>query len=204
MASRLAGGGAFWLAVALGLSGLIAYELSEELPLTPRVVAASRDAGAGDTAPTPQPAVALPSEDLIGEIVDRPLFSPLRRPIIAMPLAIEEMLNRGVQSPTWELVGTMLAAESPIALLRHPTDGLMRLRKGQQIDDWTVTDIQGARVSLENGDRTETLFLRKDQANPGSATKENGTTKAIEAETDESSDVDENIADENTVKSKRI
>jgi len=193
MARGLLGGSGFWLATIVGLSGLIAFEFSDDLPLTPTVIAAANDASVGDAWPSSPSTVKLPLEGHIDDIVSRPLFSPSRRPAVTV-VPTEKPVETGEQSLTLELIGTMLAGELPIALLRHPTDGLMRLRQGQEVGEWTISDIQDARVSLENGDRTETLMLRKDRIKPvtsGSIQKKDGIAKPFGVGDEEPSNGDQ-------------
>jgi len=163
MAGRVSGGDAFWLTAALGLSGLIVLMLTDSPPIAPTVVAASSDDATLDEVLLEPDFIELPSEDLIGLIVERPLFSPSRRPAPATPEDINDADDAKIQPLAWELVGTMSIGEKPIALMKHPTDGLKRLRQGQHLDSWTIKEISDEQVSLENGDRLETLSLREDQ-----------------------------------------
>jgi hypothetical protein len=158
----MSGGGAIWLTAVLGLAGLVAVELMDESPLTPAVIAASSDAAGTAPAPAEPPAASLPSAALIEDIVGRPLFSPSRRPRVAAREQIEMPIPAPAQALGLELVGTMLKGGSPIALLRHPVDGLLRLRQGQAVRGWTIAAIDEAGVLVENGARAETLTLRKD------------------------------------------
>lgn len=166
MAHHRISGGAFWLTAAMGLSGLIAYQLSEGLPLTPAVIAASSEAVVDSRTPADPPTVRLPSDDLITAIVGRPLFSPSRRPAAALPQAAELPVEAADRTLGLELVGTMLSGETPVALVRHPVDGLLRLRQGQEVEGWTVTEIKESWVGLDKGDRIEKLSLRKDRIKP--------------------------------------
>jgi len=154
MVNRFTGGHAIWLASAIGLSGLIVYQVSGDL-WVPRVIAASNNAAAVHEAPAAPLPVTLPSKSRVDDIASRPLFSPSRRPSILATVA-----KAGEHNPTWQLVGTMLAGAAPVALLRHPKAGVLRLRQGEKIDDWTVTAIDGTHVSLENGEHTKTLWLQ--------------------------------------------
>ncbi|MEZ5932001.1 MAG: hypothetical protein R3F54_08630 [Alphaproteobacteria bacterium] len=181
MATRMSGGGAIWLTAALGLSGLIAFELTDESPLTPAVIAASSDATMAARAPAEPPAAVLPSADLIDRIIDRPLFSASRRPALAALEEVEAPLAMPEQALELELIGTMLKDGAPIALLRHPHDGLVRLRRGQEVGGWTITAIGEAGVSIDNGERSDMLTLRKDLSRPsapGAVRKKSGLVKA--------------------------
>jgi hypothetical protein len=176
----MSGGGAIWLTAALGLSGLIAFELTDDSPLTPAVIAASTDALTAERGPAEPPVVELPSADLIDGIIGRPLFSPSRRPVVAALEEVEAPLEMPEQALELELVGTMLKRGSPIALLRHPKEGLVRLRQGQKVGAWTVTAIDEAGVRVENGERSDMLTLRQDLSRPtapGAIRKKSGLVK---------------------------
>jgi len=147
------------------------HQVNEDLPLTQRVIAASNDTTIVQEIATDQALVTLPSEALVDEIAGRPLFSASRRPSIVAPAVVDVPAKPVDQSLTWVLVGTMLAGETPIALFRHPEEGLIRLRKGQSMDDWKVMAIDSASVNLGQGERTETLSLQYDLIDPADRTQ---------------------------------
>lgn len=183
MARGTAYGGAFWLAAAAGLGAIIAVEVNQDLPLSPSVNAAAGDEALDVVEPAAPPVLRLPSADLIDTIIERPLFSPSRRPDEVAPA---EAVAVGDDSPLpdLELVGTMRVGDQPVALVRHPADGLLRLRPGQAVGDWTITAIEGLLVRFEQGEQSATLRLRGDQqrpAKPGTKATERNPPKPAAA-----------------------
>ena len=128
MLKRTKGAGAFWWTAAAALSGLIAVELTQDLPLTPAVIAAVNETGGDDLQPNQPPSVSVPSKALVDDIVDRPLFSPSRRPAGGAAVDSTPRADAVDGALTLALIGTMLVGDDPVALLRHPIDGLKRLR----------------------------------------------------------------------------
>jgi hypothetical protein len=110
--------------------------------------------------------MVTPSLDLLEDIVGRPLFSASRRPV---ELVIEDQVEAAAvptQNLSLELVGTMLSGSSRVVLLKHPTEGLLRLRKGQTVEGWEIGEIDHNLVELRNGDEVEQLKLRTDLLAP--------------------------------------
>ena len=62
---------------------------------------------------------------------------------------------------TLTLAGTLLVGQSRIALLAHPTDGLLRLRQGQKVDGWRVVEVREDEVRQRRGPEVTLLSLRK-------------------------------------------
>lgn len=187
MISLLANGTTFWTVAAIGLAGLVAHQITDERPAAPDVGAAPVKAAADDGTPETPAVVEFPSEDLIDEIVARPLFSASRRPPPPELTAGSVAATPPDDKPTLELIGTMLAGDDHIALLKHPTDGLLRLRPGESVGGWTIVDVQNQLVSLEDGDGLEVLTLRKDQVRPKAprAAKNSGQARKTNEEPDE-------------------
>ncbi|HSV28131.1 MAG TPA: hypothetical protein VLL76_01195, partial [Candidatus Omnitrophota bacterium] len=92
-------------------------------------------------APTWQP----PPIDSFAEMVERPLFTPSRRPPArkveaAMPL----------KTPEGRLVGVVVGNGAKVALIEETggTKAIRRLKEGQSFDGWMVADIAPGRVLL--------------------------------------------------------
>lgn len=169
MSGRVAKMSAFWTMVTIGLAGTVAYQAVDERSTLSSVVAAPPEVSPGDE-PTNEAATLLfPSEDLITDIVARPLFSPSRRPPPPIALQREDGNEVVDDKPVLELIGTILVGERHIALLKHPTEGLLRRKPGERIGDWKLIDVRDQRVSLESEDGQEFLMLRKDLAKPAIA-----------------------------------
>ena len=170
--SGYSGATAGWLGLSAILAGVVGLQISENVPLAPTVTAAPIETPAQGDGTFDLPALVPLSSDLVDEIVDRPLFSSSRRPFV--PDLGEEIqaIEDGDQDIPLKLVGTMLAGTSEIALLKHPSEGLLRLRQGSRVDGWEVVKIDHASVELSRGDEIEVMKLRSgpdgedDQAEP--------------------------------------
>lgn len=157
-----AGATAGWLALSAVLAGVVALEVSEDVDLAPMVTAAPIEATATEADELDLTIVAAPSPDALDDIVERPLFSTLRRPF--EPVIEEQPMVAAVpnQRLSLQLVGTMLSESSEVVLLKHPIKGLLRLREGQVVEGWKVGDIGHNLVELRRGDEVEWLRLRTD------------------------------------------
>ena len=163
MISPFAGGSAFWSVVAVGLLWLVAHQVTDEQPTLSNVVAAPAGTSGDEKAVETNSVVALPSENLVERIVERPLFSETRRTAPpAMPQR-PEADEAPDEALSLELIGTILVGDVRVALVKHPAKGLIRRRPGQSIGDWTLVDVEKHRVSLEGEDDLKTLTLRKDR-----------------------------------------
>ncbi|MGI9435182.1 MAG: hypothetical protein ACR2Q4_10210 [Geminicoccaceae bacterium] len=152
--------------LALGLVGVIAFELSDGFPLSPSVTAAPMRATSGASAVSEVPSLALPLRATVDEITKRPLFSASRRPLDPVVEAPSEPVNEVVQTLSLRLVGTMVTGTQRVALLLHPEQGLVRLRTRQKIDGWQLETIDQNRVSLQQGDDVTWLTLQPEEGAP--------------------------------------
>lgn len=108
-------------------------------------------AGRGDS---PAPAAAVPL-GRYREVLERPLFSPTRRPA---PPPAEPTATAGPGLPT--LHGVMLAKGRRIALVgADGTSAPSRVTEGSRIGDWTVEHIEADRIILRAADGTATPVL---------------------------------------------
>lgn len=108
-----------------------------------------------------KPATAAPAlrqemadKDRFSVIVERPLFSPLRRPNSEEPAA--EL------APTLDftLSGIVISSGEPFALLKPSAgDGLMRVKQGDDVTGWTVARIESDRIVVRQRDMERELFL---------------------------------------------
>lgn len=163
VARRSLGWPAFWLTICAGLAAIVAYELSNGLPLAPTVTAA-RPAPPLEVAERPAPP-RQPAAAAVEQIAARPLFSDTRRPYRPPPEAVVEAAPAPAQPGlALELAGTYLAGSDRAALLLVAGGTPAWLRKGQLIDGWRVEDIAQDRVQLRKGNRQQMLLLRADLA----------------------------------------
>ncbi|MGI9507102.1 MAG: hypothetical protein ACR2RE_29020 [Geminicoccaceae bacterium] len=160
---------AFWTMVTIGLAGAIAYQSLDERSTLSTVVAAPPERSPGDEPVYDAATLMFPSEELIADIVARPLFSPSRRPPPPIALHRDDGDEVTDDKPVLELIGTILVGERHIALLKHPTEGVIRRKPGERIGDWKLVDVRDQRVRLESEDGQEFLTLRKDLAKPAVA-----------------------------------
>ena len=152
-----------WLGLSVLLTGVVALEISENAPLAPIVTAAPiEEIALGPVDGDPVAEVSL-SPSLVDDIALRPLFTESRRPF-EPPIVDEQPAATTLkgQDISLELVGTMLSASSRIALLNHPDQGLLRLRRGQIVEGWTVGEVGDEAVELERDGEVQRLRLRAD------------------------------------------
>lgn len=154
-------GTVFWLMASAGLIGVIMLQVNDEAWLAPPVTAATVEAADQRSHDTDGLVTSSPNADWLDTIVERPIFSVSRRPFSAaveLPTARPEPETKAL---ALTLAGTLLAGESRIALLAHPTDGLLRLRQGQKVDGWRIDEIREDEVRLRRGLDVTLLSLRK-------------------------------------------
>ncbi|MGI9499842.1 MAG: hypothetical protein ACR2P3_07380 [Geminicoccaceae bacterium] len=166
MSRPFAKGTALWALAAIGLSGFIARGLTQAPTALPNDVAAPAVTEAVQEPEETDMTTWLPSDDLVDRIVARPVFSASRRlaPLDTPPGAARRDVIE--DKPALELIGTLRAGDDFIALLKHPSKGLLRRRPGQKIGDWDVVDVQDRHVSLESKDGVDVLVLREDRSPP--------------------------------------
>jgi general secretion pathway protein N len=148
------------LGICAGLSWFIVQELQapppEPLPV------------AGGQAPVlpdlpAEPSFAMVPAETFSDIVERPLFSPTRRPPAEGTVTI--------QSPEPELditlVGIIISAEEEIAIIK-PKDGsqFLRLSEGDNFRGWTLDSIEPDRLTFRRGEVEEHIELTYDEPPP--------------------------------------
>ncbi len=111
---------------------------------------------------------SLPPLDHYQKIEERPLFVEGRRPIEeeqqeAPPPPPPPPPKPKTPAPAIDLRGIMIIGNERIALLGRAVekDGPTRLRKGDQIRDWTVSEITDEKIVLSNGAEHTSVELRK-------------------------------------------
>jgi hypothetical protein len=163
-----------------GLGATVVFELTGGLSLAPEVTAAPPPASQVDWTREPiefEP----PSRAELEEIAARPLFSPSRRPFVAVE---EEAPPAPVESlPPVELIGVLMTEQQRGALMQAAGEGEASwVREGNKIQGWDVEKIEDSRVQLRAGDRLETVELRPDTAVPAKPRPERRRAKAEESE----------------------
>ncbi|HSA80700.1 MAG TPA: hypothetical protein VLE23_07735 [Geminicoccaceae bacterium] len=157
-------------AACLGLALLIHHELTNP-PAPPASQEALADAVAVE--PLPPQAVASPAAlDLFSAVIERPVFSPTRRPAEEPPPPAPERAPV-VQNPRFSLVGIIISemGRFVLAMPEGGVGGVMRVGEGRSIDGWTVARVEPDRAVFRQGE-TENLmileFFERSEASPNS------------------------------------
>ena len=101
--------------------------------------------------------------------LQRPLFAPSRKPPPPEPPPVvrAEEPPPPPQQPTVVLVGTMIDAQGPQAILRSGSDNKdLRVRVGDDLSGWKITDIDEGHLTLALNDRTFSVALFPENTNP--------------------------------------
>ncbi len=159
--------GSGWLAPTL-LSGvclaLAAFVTLEMQTVAPGPVPSG---GGGETPPLAalpaQPSYAMAPLEDFSTILERPLFSPTRRPpaqgAVAAP-ASEPKLQV-------TLVGVIISSEEQIAIVRlDDASRFARLSVGDSFQGWTLDSIEPSRITFRRGDVEEHIELTYDVPPP--------------------------------------
>jgi len=120
--------------------------------------------------PTAAPSnpVAAQSLEQLSTILDRPLFSPSRRPPAPPPapppiVQAAEPPAPPPPPPNLVLFGVVMDGESARAVVRSGADKkLVRAQIGDEIDGWKVSQIEGRKVVLSLDGRFATFTLFSD------------------------------------------
>jgi hypothetical protein len=104
---------------------------------------------------------------------ERPLFRPDRRPAKEEPTeAVEAPPVKESDLGGFDLTGIIISPGETTAWVKDPQQQTpVRLRPGETLAGWTVTDIRADRLVVERQGKSDTLYLRdfKAPAAPGSA-----------------------------------
>jgi general secretion pathway protein N len=103
--------------------------------------------------------------------LQRPLFAPSRRPTPPEPAPIvrteEPPPPPPPPQPTIVLVGTMIDAAGPQAILRSGGDNKdLRVRVGDDVSGWKIRDIDQGHLTLALDDRTFSVALFPENSQP--------------------------------------
>jgi len=133
-------------------------------------------------AAAPSNPVAAQSLDQLSTILDRPLFSPSRRPPAPPPapppiVQAAEPPAPPPPPPNLVLFGVVMDGEGARAVVRSGADKkLVRAQIGDEIDGWKVSQIEGRKVVLSLDGRFATFTLFSDDR--GKAESVGGTASA--------------------------
>ena len=128
-----------------------------------------QEAGRGDAAVEPanalteQAAPELPEFDLpplteYATLMERPLFSSTRRPIVVEGNSAQAPVTQ--QGLDVALTGVIIADESKVALI-VPRNGVkpLRLSEGESYQGWTLSEVEAEGVIFRQGGRAQILEL---------------------------------------------
>ena len=152
----------YLLVLCIGLASIVYWQV-EHPPSFPTSVAGTN--GPPETEPTRalQAEFTFPPLAVFSEIVDRPLFSPSRRP----PKEIEDSVSDIDVTPrampsNFILAGVVISAEERMVLLRRmKSTDVIRASMGQEIDGWYIELIEPDRVTLRRGNTVEIVTLQE-------------------------------------------
>ena len=92
----------------------------------------------------------FPPMSYFREIVDRPLFNPSRRPIVASAKPM----------PLYRFRGALLMGKHRIGLLERRSDRvLIRVREGYLVGEWQITSIDSRSIQVSSSTQTHTMTL---------------------------------------------
>jgi hypothetical protein len=110
-------------------------------------------------APPPVSPVAALSLERFSATRERPLFSPTRRPPPAPPAPVVSPPSPPAP-PKIALLGTVMDAGEARALVKlEGTDKMLRLRIGDNIGGWKVTEIETRTLVVSREDRSASFTL---------------------------------------------
>jgi len=144
--------------LALAPAPVVAADASPQPPPYPPPQAGEgREGGAA----LPSPLAAQPL-DRLSATRERPLFSPTRRPPPPPPpdVAAPAPPPPPPPPPDVALFGIVMDGDEAHAVVRaSPADKIMRVRVGDDIGGWKVTEISGRRLVLSLDDRIATFMM---------------------------------------------
>lgn len=193
------------IAVCVLLGMILLAELNHDysIPGEPENVDAINPPARIEAMETARPLVAIAAYE---DIVNRPLFNEDRQPYVYVAPPPEEKPVKTRERPVppkppqqFSLTAIVITPETSLAILQGGKDkSLQRVRLGETIDGWTLTDIQDQSIVLTQGEQTQTLDLEvkgsgKTQKPPvAQKTAEAPPQNAVKIEAEKNQDIKEN------------
>jgi hypothetical protein len=145
------------------LAGVLALEVMAGPFFVPEAPAVSPGAKNSVDFPRESPA-EKPAISAFAEVVERPLFTPSRRP---PPPKTDSTIAASPEKPeTFDLIGVIISADRRMALLRTVASSeVMQAVEGQSIGGWEVHAIKPTQVVLRRGNDSEVIKIN-DAAKP--------------------------------------
>jgi len=147
------------------LTIIVLVELNRDYAITPlaNVDSTSQPLTMKEVAPT-DTFVAIEAYE---NIINRPLFNDDRKPYVYVAPVAEQKPVKTKERPMptkpqqqLSLTAVVITPEKSLAILQAGNNKtLQRVRLGETIDGWTLTEIQDQSVVLEQGGQTQTLEL---------------------------------------------
>ena len=148
----------FWLAMSAAL-GAAAYWQWHQPPATVEVADAA--GAASEVAPlAPMPSFTAPAFGEFAESLERPLFSPTRRPA---PPEAEPEVPPGTPTGDFILIGVVIGPTERLALVQQKGEpAAIRIALGQIVNGWTLDAVEADRVIFRLGEGVQEVKLRDD------------------------------------------
>ena len=171
-----------WVALAIGVIAIPWLWLSGDTPPPEggpvrREAPAAPPSAASETTPSGAPAASRPPFASYTAIVERPLFSPLRRPPSTPPTepepavapevpldTIEEEppIGEPLPEPSLRLVGTLVDAQGRALAIVEQAGANARttLALGDSLDGWRLESVGNGSIEMRSGDRLVRIGLK--------------------------------------------
>ncbi len=159
--------GSGWLASTLLLGVCLALAAFVYLQMQTVAPGPAPSGGGGETPPLAalpaQPSYAMAPVEDFSTILERPLFSPTRRP------PAEGAVAAVASEPELQvtLVGVIISSEEQIAIVRlNDASRFARLSVGDSFQGWILDSIEPSRITFRRGDLEEHIELTYDVPPP--------------------------------------
>ena len=167
----------------------IVYAEIRARPVIERI-ALSEGAGEIRVPPLPKPRTIMPAKETFAVIVERPLFSPSRRP------PAEGTAATPTPAPDFSLFGIVISAGEPFALVKPGAGGdPVRITEGASMSGWTVSRIEADRIMIWQGTTQQELLLDFSTPAPASAVPNDAPADSQVAPADQANDGTANATD---------
>jgi hypothetical protein len=167
-----------------GLGAALWIEL-RDMPESVLIAEASGAPGVPEPAAPEEPDPAVPPLAVYATVIERPLFSPTRRP----PPAPQPAEAGPARMQGMTLKGIVLSPHRRISLIETAGAGLtpQRIAEGERVQGWSLKAVQPDHVVLRQGEVVRRLELRTGSGSSASAV---GTGASREPEEEQLAEVD--------------
>jgi len=159
----------------LAVSAVLGSTVYDEFTAPPAAPAPQPPAAAAGEAGTAAAPFVMPPLETYAEVTARPLFFPTRR-----PAPLQAATADRVDAQSLILVGVILAENGNAALIaRVNLPGARRVAVGEEIEGWTLAEIDADRVVLRNGNTHAELRLKDRKPGPGQSASRPATPPTL-------------------------